>query len=66
MADATGAQELFDKGFAIYSSDDDSRMPEAFDIFTQAADAGSVDAIYYLGVMHYNGNGAEQSFPKAF
>ena len=33
MADATGAQELFEKGFGYYSSEDESQISKAYDLF---------------------------------
>lgn len=51
MADASKGQELFEHGYEYYNSEDDSLAPKAFDCFSEAADLGNVDAIYYLGVM---------------
>ena len=65
MVNEADAATLFEEGYGYYESKDESLLPKAFDCFTRAADMGSMDAVYYLGVMYYNGFAAEQSFEKA-
>ena len=39
-------------------------VPRAIELWTEAAELGSMDAIYQLGIAYYNGNGVEEDRPR--
>ncbi|EJK59052.1 hypothetical protein THAOC_20775 [Thalassiosira oceanica] len=38
---------------------------KAFELWTEAAELGSIDALFHLGVAYYNGEGVQQDMAKA-
>ncbi|EJK72974.1 hypothetical protein THAOC_05436 [Thalassiosira oceanica] len=39
-------------------------VPRAIELWTEAAELGSLDAHHHLGIMHYTGDGVEQDKPR--
>lgn len=65
MVSEADAAALLEEGIRYYETKDEALLPKAFDCFTAAAAQGSTDAVYYLGVMSYNGFATEQSYENA-
>ena len=40
-------------------------VPRAIELWTDAAELGSVDSHYFLGLLYYNGDGVEEDKPRA-
>lgn len=62
-AELTTGKNLLERGEA---TGDRALTSEAFDAFSRAADAGSIEANYYLGYCYYYGVGVARSYDKAY
>ena len=57
------AEELYQIGYAALQLQD---YGKAMEYFEKAADLGSADALFDMGIIYYTGEGVEQDYGRAF